>query len=99
MNKIIPYLKSAKPLPDYQLWLEFEDGTTGKVDLSRMMAKGGVFEEWKNPSAFASFKITKNGKIEWTEDIDMDPDAFYLEIVGKTFAEYAGSKQLLRNSH
>ena len=30
--------------------------------------------------------------------IDMDPDAFYLQLTGKTFEEYAGDKQLLGNS-
>ena len=29
----------------------------------------------------------------------MDPDAFYLELVEKTFEEYARDKQLLWNSH
>jgi len=29
----------------------------------------------------------------------MDPDAFYLQLIGKTFDEYAGDKQLLWDSH
>jgi hypothetical protein len=29
----------------------------------------------------------------------MDPDAFYLEIVNKTFSKYAGDRQFLRYSH
>lgn len=29
----------------------------------------------------------------------MDPDAFYLQLIGKTFDEYADDKQLLWDSH
>jgi len=64
MNKIIPNIKTATALPGYKLKVEFEDG----VD--------GVFELWNNEDNFKSFKITTDKKIEWSGDIDMDPDAF-----------------------
>jgi Protein of unknown function (DUF2442) len=98
MKKIIPYLKSAVAIPGYSLMLEFEDGVTGVVDLSAWKGKG-VFEYWNMEDNFKTFKITKDKKIEWSEDLDMDPDAFYLKIMGKTFEEYARNKQLLWHSH
>ncbi len=33
--------------------------------------------------------------IKWNEKIDMDPDAFYLQLENKSFLEYAGDKQFL----
>ncbi len=36
MKKIIPYIKSATPLPQYRLLVEFEDGVSGVVDFKRM---------------------------------------------------------------
>jgi len=97
MNKIIPYLKNARALPGYKLSVEFEDGIEGVIDLKKWRGKG-VFSFWNDEKNFSSFKITTDKKLEWNEDIDMDPDAFYLQLIRKTFEEYAGNKQLLRDS-
>ena len=98
MNKIIPYLKSASALPGCKLYLEFENGLSGIVDLSRWKAKQ-PFAIWDDEKKFNSFIITTDKKIEWNGEVDMDPDAFYLELVEKTFEEYARDKQFLWNSH
>ncbi|MDR2204828.1 MAG: DUF2442 domain-containing protein [Flavobacteriaceae bacterium] len=98
MNKIIPYLKTAKALSGYRLWVEFDDGVDGVIDLHEWKGKG-VFEAWNDERNFQSFKITDHKKIEWSEDIDMDPDAFYLQLINKTFQEYADNQQFLRYSH
>ena len=77
MNKIIPYLKSASALPGYRLQVEFDDGVNGVVDLSKWKGRG-VFIFWNDENNFINFKITDNKKIEWSSEIDMDPDSFYL---------------------
>jgi len=91
MNKDIPYLKDAKPLAGYKLQLCFEDGVEGIVDLHDWKGKG-VFVYWNDESNFKHFKITDSKKIEWNEDIDMDPDSFYLKLINKTFEQYASCK-------
>lgn len=98
MEKIIPYIKSATALPHYHLFVEFEDGVNGAVDLSGWKGKG-VFEYWNDEENFKKFGLTPGKKIEWNEQIDMDPDAFYLKLIGKTFEEYANDKQLLWHSY
>ena len=98
MNKLIPYLKSATALPGYKLMLVFEDGISGVIDLSSWKGKG-LFSYWDDEDNFKAFKVTMGKKLEWNEDIDMDPDAFYLKLVGKTFEEYASDKQLLWHTH
>lgn len=98
MKNLIPYLSKAVANPKYNLYLEFEDGTKGTIDLSKWVGKG-VFEYWNDEKKFISLKITTDKKLQWNENIDMDPDAFYLQLIGKTFDEYAGNKQLLRDSH
>lgn len=90
MRKEIPLIKSAEAVDDYKLLLLFEDGVSGLIDLKSWKGKG-VFEYWNNESNFKKFRITENKKIEWNENIDMDPDSFYLKLVGKTFFEYAGN--------
>jgi len=98
MNNIIPYLNSAVPLPGYKLFVEFDDGVRGNVDLSAWVGKG-VFKAWHDENNFKKFIITSDKKLEWNDNIDMDPDAFYLKLINKTFEEYAGDKQFLRNSN
>jgi len=98
MNKIIPSLKNAKPVEHYKLFVEFDDGVSGIIDLSSWKGKG-MFSIWNDENNFKSFKITGDKKIEWNNEIDMDPDAFYLKLIGKTFDEYTGNQQLLWNHH
>ena len=98
MHNIIPQLKNAAALDDYKLFVEFNDGVSGVIDLSKWKTKP-VFFLWNEESNFKNFKITENKKIEWNEEIDMDPDSFYLQLINKTFEEYASDKQLLRHSH
>ena len=77
--------------------MEFEDGINGVIDLSEWKGKG-VFVFWKDENNCRDFEITPDKKIKWNVDIDIDPDAFYLEIIKKTFSEYACDQQFLRNS-
>lgn len=98
MKKIIPYLKKAVPQKGYKLFVEFEDGVQGIIDLEKWKGKG-LFKAWEDEEKFTQFQITGDKKIEWGKEIDMDPDAFYLQLIGKTFNEYADNQQLLRNSH
>ena len=98
MNNRIPYITKAEARPDYKLFMEFEDGVKGMIDLSKWKGKG-VFEFWNEEENFKSFRITEDKKLQWNENIDMDPDTFYLQLIGKNFEEYASDKQFLWNSH
>lgn len=86
MDKLIPYLKNAAAQKGYKLFVEFEHGTSGFIDLEKWKGKG-VFKAWENEENFKRLKITEDKKLEWSEEIDMDPDAFYLQLTGKTFDE------------
>lgn len=98
MENIIPKLRVAKAYSGCKLYLEFFDGVTGMIDLSKWKEKP-VFSKWNDEENFKNFKITEDRKIEWGGNIDMDPDAFYLELINKTFSEYAGDQQFLRYSN
>jgi hypothetical protein len=45
MNSRIPYITKAEARPGYKLFMEFEDGVKGIIDLSKWKVKG-VFEFW-----------------------------------------------------
>jgi len=98
MKNIIPLLKQAQARDGYKLFVEFNDGINGIIDLSKWK-NHPAFADWSLEDNFKKFKITDNKKIEWNENIDMDPDSFYLQLINKTFEEYAGDKQLLWHSY
>ena len=72
----------VKALPDYKLWLRYEDGVAGEVDLVHLAGQG-VFDLWNDYRAFEQVYIGPQGQIAWSEQIDLCPDALYLELTGK----------------
>lgn len=71
-----------KALPEYKLWLHFEDGVEGTVDLSDWVGKG-VFTLWKDPKFFQDVSLGTFGEVMWGESIDLCPDSLYLKVTGK----------------
>ena len=72
----------VRPLAPYRIWLRYQDGTEGEVDLSHLAGKG-VFAVWEQEGVFARVKLGSHGQIEWPGDIDLCPDALYLKLTGK----------------
>lgn len=73
----------VNPLPDYCLALEFSDGTTGEVSLKHLVGNG-VFSIWSDPHKFEQVVIGSSGELCWEGDVDLCPDALYLEVSGKS---------------
>ena len=74
---------SVKALPGFKLHLRYRDGVEGEVDLSPLVGKG-VFALWNDPSAFENVSIGESGEIRWSDQVDLCPDALYLQITGKS---------------
>lgn len=73
----------VKALPNFRIWLRYDDGTEGQVDLSDLAGRG-VFKAWDDPAFFNSVRLGSHGAIEWGPDIDICPDAMYLRLTGKS---------------
>jgi hypothetical protein len=67
-----------KVLEDYRLELVFDDGKSGVVDLSHLAGKG-VFSAWTDYTVFQQARIGESGELIWNEQIDLCPDALYLQ--------------------
>jgi hypothetical protein len=73
----------VRALPNYRLYLEFNDGAKGEVDLSDLAGKG-VFESWNDYSFFEKVHIGDHREIKWNDEIELCADSLYLKLTGKT---------------
>lgn len=77
---------TVEPRDGCKIWLRYDDGAEGEVDLSHLAGKG-MFRAWDDRAFFESVRLGDFGVVTWGEDIDMCPDALYMEITGKTIDE------------
>jgi hypothetical protein len=68
---------NAKHLKDYKIWLVFDNGQKGEIDLKEKLKKRkGVFEPLKDISYFKNFKIL-NDTLSWENGADFAPESLY----------------------
>jgi len=64
----------AKYIADYKIWVKFNNGLSGQVDLENDLW-GPVFEPLKDKSFFSSVKVSKIfGTLSWDNDADIAPE-------------------------
>ncbi len=73
----------VKPLENYRLFVKFEDGLSGEVDLSGDL-RGPVFEPLKDPAFFKQVAIDDHGAPCWPNQADLAPDALYEALSSTT---------------
>lgn len=66
----------ARYICDYVIWVKFDDGTDGEVDLSAELW-GPVFEPLKDFACFRNFSVAEYGTIAWPNGADIAPEFLY----------------------
>ncbi|OFW80853.1 MAG: hypothetical protein A2887_02410 [Alphaproteobacteria bacterium RIFCSPLOWO2_01_FULL_40_26] len=67
----------AKHIDGYKIWLTFDDGSAGEIDLTRSLKnRGGVFRPLRNMEYFKKFKI-ENDTLSWNNGADLAPEFLY----------------------
>jgi hypothetical protein len=69
----------VEPRPGFRLGVVFSDGVAGEIDLSGDVGRG-VFAPLADPEFFARVRLGEGRRICWSAEIDICPDAAYLEI-------------------
>jgi hypothetical protein len=67
---------------NFGLFLRYEDGTQGMVDLSSVAGRG-VFAAWMQPGVFQKVRLSEVGAAEWPGELDLCPDSLYMQLTGK----------------
>ncbi len=78
---VMPRPVEVRVLEPHRIWLRYDDGVAGEVDLS-YLAGDGLFAVWDDPAVFAGVHIGPIGGISWGERIDLCPDDMYARITG-----------------
>lgn len=60
---------SVRPLEGYRLWVEWEDGSAGELDL-HFLADHPAFEAWKDPGKFQAVNVS-GSSFTWGEGMEV----------------------------
>lgn len=71
-------VKSVKPLPDYRIYVEIEDGRRGIFDMKPYLDRG-VFRELQNVHYFNQVSILF-GAVTWPNEQDIAPETLLAEM-------------------
>ncbi len=66
------HIEEAKHLNNYEVWIRFNDGMEGEVDLYENL-KGPIFEPLKDPNYFKKFKL-EGHTLSWPNGADFAPE-------------------------
>lgn len=91
------HLLEAKALTPYRVWLRYDDGASGEVDLVDLAGRG-VFAAWNDATVFAALSLGPHGSLEWPGGLDLCPDAMYLRLTGKPVEALAEFRATAHNA-
>ena len=74
-----PEVVNVKPEKDYTLYLWFDNGEKGVLDMKPYLNKG-IFQALKDEKMFSTVKPFI-GTIQWANQADLCPDTVYLDSV------------------
>lgn len=81
---MIPKLKSIEHLGEYRLYLEFEDGKKGEIDLQDQLW-GQVFEPLRELDEFKRFEVHPElHTLTWPNGADFAPEYLYDAVAVST---------------
>lgn len=79
----------VRPLDGYRLFLRFEDGAEGEVDVAKMVQFEGVFAPLAERDFFLQVRVNPEiGTICWPNDADLDPDVLYSFVTGEKIPRF-----------
>jgi len=68
----------ARHLAGHRVWLRFDDGLEGEVDLASAL-RGPVFEPLRDPESFARFEVDMT--LTWPNGADLAPESLHRRVL------------------
>jgi len=78
MKEII-HVTDVAPLEGHWIRVTFSDGAVKEIDLSELLAAGGVFAPiYEQREIFEQVAVNpESGTVEWPGEVDLDPEVLY----------------------
>jgi hypothetical protein len=74
----------AQAVEGYRIYVRFEDGVEGEVDLSTLVSFTGVFAPLRDPEEVRKVAVNAElGTVCWPNGADLDPDVLYSLVTGE----------------
>ena len=79
---------AVRALENLRLWLRFEDGSEGTIDLANKVRFIGLLRNLREPEYFRRARVNpESGTVEWPGAVDLDPDQLYAWAHGREVVE------------
>lgn len=73
--------------PHQKLFIRFEDGVAGEIDVAAQTSFAGVFAPLQDEFVFMSVALNSElGTVHWPNGADLDPDVLYATLTGAKIA-------------
>ena len=74
------YLENAEYVGDFKVFLQFNDGKSGEVDLKETIFKFDAASTLRVPSEFAKFHLDSWPTLAWECGFDLAPESLYEKV-------------------
>jgi len=74
----LPRVTAVRHLHDHVLWVAFDDGISGTIDLSDRLL-GPALEPLRDPALFAGVRLGPE-TIEWPNGVDWSPESLHAQL-------------------
>jgi hypothetical protein len=81
---MLVHVTHAQPRGGHRVWLRFNDGIEGEIDLSTAL-RGPVFEPLRDPTYFAEFQV--DDTLIWPNGADYAPEFLYERVLERRSAQ------------
>jgi hypothetical protein len=74
----------ARAVDGHRLFLKFDDGTSGTIDVAAITEFDGVFAPLREPAYFAQVRVDRElGTVVWPSGADLCPDVLHAQLTGQ----------------
>ena len=79
----------VKYIENHQIYLKFEDGAEGIVEIDKLIEFKDIFAPLQNLNYFKTVRVNPEwGTIDWENGADLDPDVLYSIVTGEPIPNY-----------
>ncbi len=75
-------IAKAEYVAGYRIWLEFNTGESGEVDLSDIVEIFPAAASLKNIEQFKAFRLDDWPTLVWPNEFDLSPEMLYVRATG-----------------